>query len=103
LLGRFLEHSRIYRFGADSESAEYLIGSADLMPRNLDHRVEALVPVTEPRLRARLADDLELCLLDDVLAWELDADGTWHKIPTTVGVSTHRVLQEQAVERARSS
>jgi polyphosphate kinase len=103
LLGRFLEHSRIYSFGADPETAEYLIGSADLMPRNLDHRVEALVPVTDPRLRARLAENLELCLVDDVLAWELDADGSWHKIPTTVGVSTHRVLQEQAVERARSS
>ncbi len=49
LLGRFLEHSRIYGFGADPETAEYLIGSADLMPRNLDRRVEALVPVRAPR------------------------------------------------------
>ena len=71
ILGRFLEHSRVYRFGADPETAEYLIGSADLMPRNLDHRVEALVPVTDPRLRARLAEMLELDLADDMLAWEL--------------------------------
>jgi len=103
LLGRFLEHSRVYRFGADAETAEYLIGSADLMPRNLDHRVEALVPVTAPRLRARLTEMLDLDLADDTLAWELRADGTWHKLPTTAGISTHRVLQELAVGRARAS
>jgi polyphosphate kinase len=103
LLGRFLEHSRIYRFGADPESAEYLIGSADLMPRNLDHRVEALVPVADPRLRSRLAETLELDLADDVLSWELAADGAWRKIPTEAGISTHRALQEQAIARAHAS
>ena len=103
LIGRFLEHSRVYRFGADPETAEYLIGSADLMPRNLDHRVEAITPVTDPRLRARLAEMLELDLDDDVLAWELAADGTWHKVVTTMGVSTHLALQELAVARARAS
>ena len=55
IVGEFLEHSRIYRFGTDPVEAEYLIGSADLMPRNLDRRVEAIVPVDDPRLRARLA------------------------------------------------
>ncbi len=103
ILGRFLEHSRVYRFGADPESAEYLIGSADLMPRNLDRRVETLVPVTDPRLRARLAQMIEIDLVDDVLSWELTADGTWHKIPTTKGVSTHRSLQELAIARAHAS
>jgi len=103
ILGRFLEHSRVYRFGGDPETAEYLIGSADLMPRNLDHRVEALVPVTDPRLQARLAQMMELDLSDDTLAWDLAADGTWHKIPTVAGISTHRALQELAVARAHSS
>ena len=103
ILGRFLEHSRVYRFGAEAETAEYLIGSADLMPRNLDHRVEALVPVTDPRLRARLAEMIELDLADDVLAWDLDADGTWLKIPAVTGICTHRALQELAVARAHSS
>ncbi len=103
LIGRFLEHSRVYRFGRDPGTAEYLIGSADLMPRNLDHRVEALVPVTDHRLRARLSEMLELDLADDVLAWELAADGTWHKIATTAAVSTHHALQELAIARAHTS
>ncbi len=103
IVGRFLEHSRVYRFGADPETAEYLIGSADLMPRNLDHRVESLTPVTDPRQRARLAEMLDLDLADDVLAWELGADGTWTKVPTTVGISTHRSLEELAVARAHGA
>ena len=100
LVGRYLEHSRVYRFGAEPETAEYLIGSADLMPRNLDRRVEALTPVTDPRLRARLAEMLELDLTDDVLAWELDADGTWRKIPTTRG---HLDASRAAGARHRAS
>ncbi len=103
IVGRFLEHSRMYRFGADPAEAEYLIGSADLMPRNLDRRVEALAPVTDPRLRARLAEMLEINLADDTLAWELAADGTWRKMPTVVGDSTQRRLQELAIGRAHSS
>ena len=71
IVGRYLEHSRIFRFGADAETAEYLIGSADLMPRNLDRRVEALAPVIDPRLRARLDEILDVNLADDMLAWEL--------------------------------
>jgi polyphosphate kinase len=90
----------VYRFGADPEEAEYLIGSADLMPRNLDRRVEALVPVSDPRLRRRLAEVLEANLADDVLSWELRADGTWEKIPTLTGTSTQRRLQQRAVARA---
>jgi polyphosphate kinase len=101
IVGRFLEHSRIYRFGADPASAEYLIGSADLMPRNLDRRVEAMAPITEPRLRARLAEVIDTELADDVLAWELRPDGTWHKVPTSVGINTHARLQELAGQRAR--
>jgi polyphosphate kinase len=101
IVGRFLEHSRVYRFGAEPSTAEYLIGSADLMPRNLDHRVEALVPVTTARLKARLAEMFEFDLTDDTLAWELSADGTWHKVPTVRGISTHRTLQELAIARAQ--
>ncbi len=101
ILGRFLEHSRVYRFGADAAEAEYLIGSADFMPRNLDRRVEALAPVTDPRLQARLDEILEINLADDTLAWELASDGSWHRVPTVHGNNTHRQLQELAVQRAQ--
>ncbi len=100
IIGRFLEHSRIYRFGSDPGSAEYLIGSADMMPRNLDRRVEALTPIAE-RLKPRLAEVIEIELSDDVLAWELGPDGAWTKVSTVVGVNTHEQLQELAVQRAR--
>jgi polyphosphate kinase len=102
IVGRFLEHSRIYRFGPDPHTAEYVIGSADLMPRNLDRRVEALVPVTAPALRNRLDEVLTINLADDTLAWELGNDGTWRRVPRTAGVNTHLQLQELAIQRARA-
>jgi polyphosphate kinase len=103
IVGQFLEHSRIYRFGADPETAEYLIGSADLMPRNLDRRVEALVPVSAPAMRDRLDEILAIDLADDTLAWELDRDGAWRRVAHTAGVNTHRRLKELAVQRARAT
>jgi polyphosphate kinase len=101
IIGRFLEHSRLYRFGADPESAEYLIGSADLMPRNLDRRVEAVTPVVAPALRPRLDEILEIELADDELAWELCSDGSWDRVSTVAGIDTHRGLAELAEARAR--
>jgi polyphosphate kinase len=102
IVGRYLEHSRIFRFGREPLEAEYLIGSADWMPRNLDRRVEALVDVRDTRLKARLAEILEVELADDVLAWELGADGAWRKVDTVAGIETHLRLRELAVERARA-
>ena len=100
LVGRFLEHSRIFRFGK-GDAAQYFIGSADLMPRNLDRRVEAVAPVDDPALRARLDQILEASLADDVLAWELHADGSWHKVPTERGVDAQERLMSLATERGR--
>ena len=71
VVGRFLEHSRIYSFHRGDEQ-RYYIGSADLMPRNLDTRVELLAPVEDPELQAELEDTLERCLADDTFAWTLD-------------------------------
>jgi len=99
LLGRYLEHSRIFSFG-EGERRRFYIGSADLMPRNLDRRVEAVTPVTQPDLQARLAEILEINLADDVLAWTLGPDGEWTKVPTTVGLNAHMRFQELARERA---
>jgi len=100
IVGRFLEHSRIFRFGSDARGPRYYIGSADLMPRNLDRRVEATIPIEDPALQARLAEVLDVNLADDERAWELCPDGSWAKVPTTVGVRAQRRLRELAVERA---
>jgi len=101
IVGRFLEHSRIFRFGSHERGHDYYFGSADLMPRNLDRRVEALTPVSDPHLTARLDEILDVNLSDDVLAWELGHEGTWSKIPTERGVNTHVRLMEIAGERSR--
>jgi polyphosphate kinase len=100
IVGRYLEHSRIYGFGK-RRRRKYYIGSADLMPRNLDRRVEALAPVTKEELIDRLQGILDVNREDDTLAWELGADGVWTKVPTVEGVNTHRRLQELALERSR--
>jgi len=76
IVGRFLEHSRIYAFQRGEHTAVF-VGSADLMPRNLDSRVELVVPVDDDDARAQLLDTLERCLADTENAWDLAADGTW--------------------------
>jgi polyphosphate kinase len=78
VVGRFLEHSRIYSFHRGEQHLHY-IGSADLMPRNLDTRVELLVPIEAPELQAELDDTLERCLADDTNAWVLHSDGRWER------------------------
>ena len=100
LVGRYLEHSRILRFGRDGKDSDYYISSADLMPRNLDRRVEAAVPIRAPELRARLDQILEVNLSDDTLAWELGSDGEWQRAPKGAGVDTQLRLQEVALRRA---
>ena len=156
IVGRFLEHSRIYRFGEpddllrshqsaaeqlgfarrdgegpdepaswpEAESAHgdvleggelashaprhpganparYFIGSGDLMERNLDRRIEALVRVRDAELCARLEDVLDMALADDTNSWTLTADGRWCRVPTLRAVSLQQGLQELALERAR--
>jgi polyphosphate kinase len=76
IVGRFLEHSRIFSFERDGECTVY-VGSADLMPRNLDTRVELLTPVLDEALRADLVDTLDRCFADNTNAWDLQEDGMW--------------------------
>ena len=101
IVGRFLEHSRIYRFGDPEREARYYISSADLMPRNLDRRVEVAVPVDDPALRQRLDEIIEITFADDVLSWELQADGGWSKVATEQGVDVQDTMMRLATERAR--
>ncbi len=103
MVGRFLEHSRIFRFGADPRWADYYVGSPDLMARNLDQRVEVLAPVTDHVAKSRLAEILEVGLADDVLAWVLKPDGSWEKIATQKGLDSQQMLQTLATARAHAS
>jgi polyphosphate kinase len=100
ILGRFLEHSRIFRFGSDARGPTYLIGSADLMQRNLDRRVEVVVQVEDPALEERLDEILGVNLGDEAGAWQLGADGTWKKLPAGDGRASQRRFQEIARARA---
>jgi polyphosphate kinase len=101
IVGRYLEHSRVYRFanGDGPGRSRVLIGSADLMPRNLDRRVEVLTPVVEPELQQRLDEVLEVELADDVLAWTMGPDGRWTRVAPGGSIETHGRLQELTTER----
>ena len=93
IVGRFLEHSRIFYFHNDG-NPEYFIGSADWMPRNLDRRVEAIVPVEDHRLQRRLRSLLAVCLADNRQAWDLHPDGSYvqRQPGPEPEVATHVVL-----------
>jgi len=100
VVGRFLEHSRIYSFRRNGE-ASYYMGSADLMPRNLDNRVELVAPVENEALQREVEDTLERCFADDTYAWELAPDGSWNRRAGGER-SVHAELMARAHERAAS-
>ena len=99
VVGRYLEHSRILCFG-QGDRERFLIGSADMMERNLDRRVEALAPVTEPGLQDRLREIIAVMLRDDRRAWWLDHEGDWRRVETRTedpaGVDTFETLMALA-------
>jgi polyphosphate kinase len=115
IVGRWLEHSRIYYFGAGAaggevgdgahpvlpDGGEYYVGSADMMDRNLDRRVEAVMPVAAPDLQARLREILETELADDVRTWEMTSDGSWHRAREVHKVNAQLKFQEMALARSR--
>jgi polyphosphate kinase len=103
VLGRFLEHSRIYSFQHGSQTAIW-IGSADLMPRNLDRRVEVLAPVEDARLRAELVTILDALQNDTSSSWQLDGDGVWHRTqppPGAPALSAQGALMARAAKRTK--
>jgi polyphosphate kinase len=100
VVGRYLEHSRIYRFGARGRERSYLYGSADMMPRNLDRRVEMLAPIIDPDLQFRMDEILDVVFADDNLAWELKPDRNWVRVDGEASVDSHDALQELALLRS---
>ena len=101
VVGRFLEHSRVYAFQRGSET-RVLMGSADLMPRNLDSRVELVAPVEDEGLKAEMLDVLERCFADNTNSWELSEDGTWTREVAPEGSrrNVQRELRERHAARA---
>ena len=101
IVGHFLEHSRIYAFEADERETIY-IGSPDLMTRNLDHRIEVLVPVENGRVRQDVHALLDSALADDTNTWILDSDGAWTRASAGHKPhSHHAVMARRAITRAR--
>jgi polyphosphate kinase len=108
VVGRYLEHSRIFMFQRDGEASIYM-GSADLMPRNLDHRVELVTPVEDPALRDEMVDVIERSLADNTNAWTLGADGRWSRRepgddePRNVQAELHEWHEARAAEHLATS
>ncbi|HET9674188.1 MAG TPA: polyphosphate kinase 1 [Gaiellaceae bacterium] len=106
IVGRFLEHSRVYHFDCGGSGVCWLMGSADLMPRNLDNRLELVVPVENERLRARLSSVFAVLLGDNKNAWELGEDGGWRRVRPGKGERarpTHDALIRVASRAPRRS
>jgi polyphosphate kinase len=99
VVGRFLEHSRVYLFKRGDEQ-RILIGSADLMGRNLNNRVELVVPVEDPDAQHELAYTLDCCFADDTFAWDLSTEGEWTR-RTGRTRSVHAEMMERALTRVR--
>lgn len=101
VVGEFLEHSRVFIFGRWDE-ATVLIGSADLMERNLDRRVEVIVPVEDERLRPTLFEVMTLTFEDDRFSWALGTDRRWRRLAPVNRISMQETLKKRAQERSRA-
>ena len=106
IVGQYLEHSRVFSF-ANGGMPELYVGSADLMERNLDRRVEAIVPIEDPEGRARVESALEVMFADDRQSWQLGPDGTYRRTEEINGrpgsIDTFETLQEQTTEMAAAA
>jgi polyphosphate kinase len=104
ILGRYLEHSRMYRFahGSDDGTPLYLIGSADMMPRNLDKRVEVLVPVVHPKHQAWIDKVFGILMSDDVVSFEMERDGSWARVGPSEFTAEHDAQYLIHIENSHS-
>ena len=104
VVGRFLEHSRIYYF-RNNDNPDYYIGSADTMKRNLEHRVEVLVPVELPELQAGLRNILDTLLSSEYSIWQMNSDGSYTQLigSNEDGASSQQALIQDAQERSRDA
>ncbi|HUQ43078.1 MAG TPA: polyphosphate kinase 1 [Candidatus Limnocylindria bacterium] len=105
-IGEFLEHSRIWRF-ENGGSPEWFIGSADLMDRNLDRRIEAFAPIDDPDARAEIDEILRVMLADDRRSWVLAEDGRWQRVEQLTGkpgtYDGQQVLKARAAQRSHDA
>jgi polyphosphate kinase len=107
IVGRYLEHSRLFRFGGvGGRPLQVAIGSADLMERNLERRVEVIVPIEDPGLQRRVVGMLDQALMDEANSWLLQPDGSWMRVapnrgPGTLGFNLQDHFQTQALESLR--
>ncbi len=102
LVGEFLEHSRVFLFGQPGADETILLGSADLMERNLDRRVEVLVPITDEAVRAELRDAFEVTWRDDTSTWLLGPDRRWRRVQALEGFSAQAEFKRRALAHHRS-
>ena len=104
VVGEFLEHSRIFIFGEISEpGTTMLVGSADLMERNLERRIEVLVPIQDVAARETLRRSFELTWSDDQYSWVLGSDRRWRRMNSVSGISVHRELKSAASQLSRAT
>jgi polyphosphate kinase len=102
LVGEFLEHSRIFIFGrANDKDFSIYIGSADLMERNLDRRVEVTVPIEDPRLQAELVEAFEITWSDDLFTWVLGTDRRWRRLQPVNDFSAQAEFKRLELSRSR--
>ncbi|WP_437289003.1 polyphosphate kinase 1 [Sorangium sp. So ce406] len=99
IIDRFLEHKRLFRF-ANGGNEEVYMSSADWMPRNFHRRVELMIPIIEPAIRARVEDMLNMVTSDTAKTWELASDGSYHKLQVPSGAAPLR-SQQRFIELAR--
>jgi polyphosphate kinase len=102
VVGEFLEHSRVFIFGDWEDDATVFIGSADLMERNLDRRVEVIVPIEDVRLRPAIFEAMTWTFEDDRFSWALGTDRRWRRVAAVNGLSVQAELKRVALERSRA-